>query len=86
MKKKIPFIFFLLFTLLISQVACFSREKHEFYQIKIYHLKSSDQLNMVDNYLQNALLPALHRTGIKQVGVCKPIANDTAALKFIYVL
>ena len=39
----------------------------------------------MDNYLQNAYLPALHRIGIKSVGVFKPVEQDTADQK-IYVL
>ena len=31
-------------------------------------------------------MPALHRSGIKNIGVFKPITNDTAAEKFVYVL
>ena len=31
-------------------------------------------------------LPALHRFDIKNIGVFKPIANDTASVKLIYVL
>lgn len=58
----------------------------DFYQVKIYHLKNDAQVSMTDEYLQNAYLPALHRKGIKDIGVFKPIANDTAATKLIYVL
>ncbi|MEP6948490.1 MAG: NIPSNAP family protein [Ginsengibacter sp.] len=63
-----------------------AKGQQDFYQIKIYHLKSNDQVDQVDQYLQNVYLPALHRLGIKNIGVFKPIANDTAALKLIYVL
>src|SRR5918993_5002863 len=59
--------------------------KKEFYQIRIYKMKSNDQLLLVDNYLREAFLPALHRTGIKKIGVFKPISNDTAAIKSVYV-
>ena len=58
----------------------------DFYQIKIYHLKNTEQVSQTDEYLEHAYLPALHRFGIKNIGVFKPIANDTASLKFIYVL
>ncbi len=58
----------------------------EFYQIKIYHLKNNEQVNQVDEYLKNVYLPALHRLGVKNIGVFKPIANDTALVKSIYVL
>lgn len=41
---------------------------------------------MTDDFLKNAYLPALHRFGIKNIGVFKPITNDTASDKRIYVL
>jgi hypothetical protein len=56
-----------------------------YYQLKIYHLKTQAQEDRLDLYLQNAYLPALHRVGIKNVGVFKPLAGDTAN-KRIYVL
>ncbi|MDE3214454.1 MAG: NIPSNAP family protein [Bacteroidota bacterium] len=58
----------------------------DFYQMRVYHMKSDSQVIRVDQYLSHALLPALHRLGIRPVGVFKPIANDTAADKRIYVL
>lgn len=83
---RAAFIFSLISILCTSGVAYCAKDAPEFYQIKIYHLKSDDQVHMVDQYLQNAYLPALHRAGIKKIGVFKPIANDTAVAKFIYVL
>lgn len=41
---------------------------------------------MTDQFLKDAYLPVLHRNGIKNIGVFKPLANDTASAKFIYVL
>src|SRR5580704_12087753 len=58
----------------------------EFYAIRIYQLKTPGQEARVDKYLQSALLPALHRRGIPDVGVFKPIGNDTAAVRRIYLL
>lgn len=83
--KKIR-LSFLFLALLMVQASFSAKKAPEFYQVKIYHLKSAEQINQVDDYLQNAYLPALHRAGIKNIGVFKPIANDTAATKFIYVL
>jgi hypothetical protein len=60
--------------------------KQEFYSIRIYQLKSKEQEERVDKYLQGAFLPALHRMGIQKVGVFKPVGNDTAAVRRIYVL
>ncbi len=61
--------------------------KREFYEIKIYTLKTKDQAARVENYLKDAYIPAMHRLGIKTVGVFKPVAADTASFgKLIYVL
>lgn len=70
----------------MMQSASAAKGSQEIYQIKIFHLKNAAQLQRVDQYLQNAYLPALHRAGIKKIGVFKPLTNDTASVKFIYVL
>ncbi len=56
-----------------------------YYQIKVYHFKTTAQEDRLDKYLQNAYLPAMHRMGIKNIGVFKPVVIDTAD-KRIYVL
>src|ERR1700744_2138468 len=60
--------------------------RREFYSIRVYQLKNADQETRLDTYLQSALLPALHRLGIADIGVFKAVANDTAAVKKVYVL
>ena len=77
---------FILFFLFLTSAVYAKTAKKDFYQITIYHLKSNEQVAAVDRYLKDAYLPALHRAGISKVGVFKPIANDTAQLKKIYVL
>ena len=62
-----------------------AQKKGEYYQLTVYHYKTEAQEKQLDAYLQQALLPALHRLKINQVGVFKAIANDTAAIKKIYV-
>ncbi|RDV16031.1 NIPSNAP family containing protein [Pontibacter diazotrophicus] len=47
-------------------------------QLKIFHLENKSQEERLDNFLQNAYLPALHRAGISQVGVFKPAENTDA--------
>jgi len=63
-----------------------SAPKQEFYSIRIYQLKTKEQEERVDKYLQGSFLPALHRMGVPKVGVFKPVGNDTAAIRRIYVL
>src|SRR4051794_11125661 len=57
----------------------------DFYQIRIYRLKSNEQLQKLDSFLKLAWLPAVHRAGIGKIGVFQPLANDTAAVKSVYV-
>ena len=57
-----------------------------YYQLTVYHFTTDAQEQVLDGYLQEALLPALHRQQIKQVGVFKAISNDTSTQKKLYVL
>jgi hypothetical protein len=57
----------------------------EFYQLTVYHFKNAGQEKVLDNYFQNALLPALHRMKINNVGVFKSWSNDTVPDKLIYL-
>ena len=59
--------------------------KQEFYEIRIYHVKTDAQEKIVENFLKNAYLPALHRAGLENIGVFKPIELDTADRR-IYVV
>lgn len=80
------YLLFVAVFLIVSSSAAGKSSKKDFYQIKVYNLKSNEQLNAVDQYLKEAYLPALHRAGISKVGVFKPLANDTAQIKRIFVL
>src|SRR5687768_9206527 len=68
-----------------SDVLAFA-PKREYYEIKVYHFRDKSQEERLDNYFKNAYLPALHRRGIKAVGVFKALNNDTAAVKRIFIL
>lgn len=57
-----------------------------FYEIRVYRLADAADEARMDAYLEKALVPALHRNGIKNVGVFKPIKADTIYNKRIYVL
>ncbi len=60
--------------------------KQEYYAIRVYQLRTPEQQTLTETYLEKALLPALHRQGISDIGVFTPIGNDTAATRKIYVL
>src|SRR5579863_4845872 len=89
MKKLLRF--FLGVTGSITAFAAFAdrvpaADHQEYFAIRIYQLKTPQQEARVDSFLQNALLPALHRQNITGIGVFKPVSNDTAAIRRIYVL
>jgi hypothetical protein len=60
--------------------------KPEHYSLTIYHFLNGEQERAIDDYLSKALLPLLHKNNFENVGVFKPIANDTAVDKRIYLL
>ena len=86
MNKIKNMLFTITAILALTPVVSGQKSQKDFYQIKIYHLKNDDQVGQVDEYLKDVYIPALHRFGIKNIGVFKPIANDTSISKFIYVL
>lgn len=87
MKKLLSKI--LLLITLIAPVFCIANpttKGGEFYQITVYHFANSAQQALIEQYLKDAYLPALHRQKIKNIGVFTGIANDTATDKRIYVI
>jgi hypothetical protein len=60
-------------------------QKQEYYEIRVYSFSSSAQEAILDDYLTTALIPAMHKNGSNRVGVFKAIANDTAAVKKLYL-
>lgn len=70
---------------IVLTASTFAASPRDYYQIQVFRLKGNAQEAGIDNFLKNAYLPALHRAGIKSVGVFKPIESDTTSGKRIYV-
>lgn len=64
----------------------FAAPSLEYYKLIVYHFSSASQEKLIDSFLAQQYLPALHSNGFKQIGVFKPITNDTAADKQVLVL
>lgn len=64
---------------------CISGER-DIYQLKIYTIESETQEQRMDSYLKDAYIPALHRAGIKHVGVFKPVEDSELTGQRIFVL
>ena len=74
MKKMIVFGFWLVLAALGSQSV---QAQKDIYEIRVFKMNSSAQMDLTENYLKNVYLPAMHRLGFKSIGVFKPIANDS---------
>lgn len=80
-----------LFTTALLLTGAFSAANHAkapsrapapyYYQILVYRLQTPEQERALDAYLESAYVPALHRAGIPQVGVFKPVPGDTLGLR-----
>jgi len=77
----------LIAALIIQAGSAFAKAPQYIYQLKIYHFKTKAQADVIDEYLQNAYIPAMHRAGIVAVGVFKqlpPIADTTEQLIYVF--
>lgn len=45
----------------------------EYYELRLYHLKSATDRGLLDGYLEKAAIPALNRLGLKPIGVFSEI-------------
>lgn len=77
----------LLMALLIgSTTLSYANSETSYFQLKVYHFQTSKQEATIDQFLQEAYIPAMHKLGFKQVGVFKPLDNAKKDDKLIYVL
>lgn len=74
-------IFAIILCLMIAlMVGCSTQSStsdFDFYQIKVYHLTSQEQMGRIDQFMKNAYIPAMHRAGIAKVGVFKPKQQES---------
>jgi hypothetical protein len=68
------------------QAKAYSKPKGEYYQLSVYHFKTSQQISSTEQYLKDTYLPTLHGMGIKNIGIFTSIDNDTAVDKKLYIL
>lgn len=76
---------------LLVMLALFSNSfaqgaSREYYELRVYHYSGDSSENRLNDFLKNALVPALHRAGVKKVGVFKSSMHDTAAMRKFVVL
>ena len=67
--KKLTFSLVLTF---ISFITVFAQE---YYEIRTYEMKFRGNVNLLENYLSKALIPALNKYGVSKVGVFKDLGK-----------
>ncbi|TNF40744.1 MAG: NIPSNAP family containing protein [Bacteroidetes bacterium] len=77
--RKLTFIILFIFAAVTILSA------RDYYQITVYNIKDKAQETALDSYLKDAYLPAMHKAGVKKVGVFKPIATDPTAGTRVFV-
>lgn len=87
MTKQIIFIIsaFLFLDMTFTNAATAAPPSRYYYELRIYHLQDKQQEQKLDDYLQHAFIPALHRHHIAAVGVFKPIEQKDSTID-VYVL
>jgi len=75
----------LLFSMATSSATQAAPPSRYYYEIRIYHLQNQEQEQKLDDYLQHAFIPALHRHHISLVGVFKPVEQQDSG-RDVYVL
>ncbi len=89
MFKPYPTVFLmrLNFTFLFLALTISCLHAQEFYELKKYTVANAEQAARLDDYLQNAYIPAARKAGVARVGVFKPVASDKDNYgKLVFVL
>lgn len=61
-----------------------SSDKSQYYELRLYRIKSPQQQKLVDDFWRDAAIPAYNRAGIKPVGAF--VELDKPEVKTIYIL
>ncbi len=63
-----------------------SEPSKEFYELRTYSFANEAQVDVTDDFLEKALIPALNRQGISQIGVFKNRLSESDTINKTYVL
>ncbi|MHA8106778.1 NIPSNAP family protein [Aquirufa sp. 5-AUSEE-100C1] len=73
---------FLVLSMLIISNSAFSQE---YYEIRTYQMKFRGNLNLLENYVSKALIPALNKYGVSSVGVFKDLGKPEPAVLVVAI-
>jgi len=70
----------------LSTVSKKETRQTDYFQLQIFSYETVEQETMLDSYFRDALLPALHRSEISNVGVFKPIDGLNERENFMMIV
>jgi hypothetical protein len=86
MKKLLLYASIIFLTILYFDLHAQTKTSNNtYFELRVYHFSNSQQEDILNNFMQNQLIPYLHSSGINNIGVFKSVANDTASDKRFYV-
>jgi hypothetical protein len=81
---KKPIFFFLLVLVHLVTVAE-AQAPREYYELRVYNLKSAEQQKAVEAYFQSAAIPAYNRMGVKTVGVFRQMEPSESPKVYVLI-
>jgi len=84
--KSLRTLSFFLLSLTFTSTLISQALDPEFYQLKVYSFENDAQVQITDDYLKDAFLPALKKLNIANIGVFKLRPNEKDSIKKIFVL
>lgn len=78
-------LFMLTTTLSVPGTAVAEDPKQQFYEVRIYKIYDIEKQQIADNYFRDALLPALNRQKIKNVGVFHNLKDENDHSIFVVI-
>lgn len=79
--KKINLTVFLFF----ASIVVFAQAKKDFYELRTYELRFGSPRGNLENYFKNALIPALNKYGVKNVGAFGEVGNSDPAKIYLLI-
>ena len=70
---------------LSSRTVAADAEKPQYYEVRIYSTQSDEQQKRVNDYWQNAAVPAYNRMGIQPIGVFTELQDSTTNKIYVFI-
>lgn len=68
-----------------SEKDFFAKTSPEFYELRVYTVKNATQQKLIEDYFQNAAIPALNRLGSKNIGVFTELKPEGQSKVYVVI-